>query len=64
MAMKIGKPLFKAMVTMKDGTKPHFFGSDCPWGGHHIAHGFEVNGLGAPELNHPLNLVRKAQGLQ
>ncbi|UFS57175.1 Fe-S oxidoreductase [Comamonadaceae bacterium M7527] len=63
MSMKIGKPLFKAMANMKDGSKPDFISSDCPLGGHHIAQGFEVNGLGAPELAHPLTLVRKAYGL-
>ena len=63
-AMKIGKPVFKAMATMKDGSKPDVISSDCPLGGHHIAQGFEVNGLGAPELNHPLTLVRKAYGLK
>ena len=63
-AMKIGKPVFKAMATMKDGAKPDYISSDCPLGGHHIAQGFEVNGLGAPELNHPLTLVRKAYGLK
>ena len=64
MAMKIGKPVFKAMATMKDGSKPDFISSDCPLGGHHIAQGFEVNGLGAPELQHPLTLVRRAYGIQ
>jgi Fe-S oxidoreductase len=63
-AMKIGKPVFKAMATMKDGTKPDYISSDCPLGGHHIAQGFEVNGLGAPELQHPLTLVRMAYGLK
>jgi len=63
-AMKIGKPVFKAMATMKDGSKPDYISSDCPLGGHHIAQGFEVNDLGAPELNHPLTLVRKAYGLK
>jgi Fe-S oxidoreductase len=63
-AMKIGKPVFKAMASMKDGTKPDYISSDCPLGGHHIAQGFEVNGLGAPELQHPLSLVRKAYGLK
>ena len=63
-SMKIGKPVFKAMATMKDGSKPDYISSDCPLGGHHIAQGFEVNGLGAPELNHPLTLVRKAYGLE
>ncbi|NBT56494.1 MAG: Fe-S oxidoreductase, partial [Betaproteobacteria bacterium] len=63
-AMKIGKPVFKAMATMKDGSKPDYISSDCPLGGHHIAQGFEVNGLGAPELQHPLSLVRQAYGLK
>ncbi|MBI2747339.1 MAG: Fe-S oxidoreductase [Burkholderiales bacterium] len=63
-AMKIGKPVFKAMATMKDGSKPDYISSDCPLGGHHIAQGFEVNGLGAPELQHPLSLVRMAYGLK
>ncbi len=63
-AMKIGKPVFKAMATMKDGAKPDYISSDCPLGGHHIAQGFEVNGLGAPELQHPLSLVAKAYGLK
>jgi glycerol-3-phosphate dehydrogenase subunit C len=63
-AMKIGKPVFKAMATMKDGSKPDFISSDCPLGGHHIAQGFEVNGLGAPELQHPISLVAKAYGLK
>jgi len=63
-AMKIGKPVFKAMATMKDGSKPDYISSDCPLGGHHIAQGFEVNGLGAPELQHPLTLVRMAYGLK
>ena len=63
-AMKIGKPVFKAMATMKDGAQPDFISSDCPLGGHHIAQGFEVNGLGAPELQHPLSLVAKAYGLK
>lgn len=63
-ALKIGKPLFKAMAQMKDGSQPDYISSDCPLGGHHIAQGFEVNGLGAPELLHPLSLVAKAYGLK
>jgi glycerol-3-phosphate dehydrogenase subunit C len=63
-ALKIGKPVFKAMATMKDGSKPDYISSDCPLGGHHIAQGFEVNDLGVPELQHPLSLVRKAYGLE
>ena len=64
MAMKIGKPVFKAMAAHKDGGLPDYISSDCPLGGHHIAQGFDVNGLGHPELNHPLTLVRKAYGLK
>ena len=63
-AMKIGKPVFKAMATMKDGGKPDYISSDCPLGGHHIEQGFEVNGHGDPTLQHPLSLVRKAYGLE
>jgi len=63
-AMKIGKPVFKAMATMKDGARPDYISSDCPLGGHHIAQGFEVNDLGTPELQHPLTLVRIAYGLK
>jgi glycerol-3-phosphate dehydrogenase subunit C len=63
-AMKIGKPVVKAMATMKDGSKPDFISSDCPLGGHHIAQGFEVSGQAVPELQHPLSLVAKAYGLK
>jgi Fe-S oxidoreductase len=63
MAMKIGKPVFKAMATMKDGSTPDAISSDCPLGGHHIAQGLEVNQLGSPALKHPLTLVREAYGL-
>ena len=63
-AMKIGKPLFKKMAEHPQGGTPDYISSDCPLGGHHIAQGFEVNGLGAPELQHPLSLVRKAYGLK
>jgi glycerol-3-phosphate dehydrogenase subunit C len=63
-AMKIGKPVFKAMSTMKDGSAPNIISSDCPLGGHHIAQGMENNQLGTPELNHPLTLVRKAYGIE
>ena len=62
--MKIGKPVVKAMATMKDGSKPDHISSDCPLGGHHLAQGFEAQGLPVPELNHPLTLVRKAYGLK
>ncbi len=63
-AMKIGKPVFKAMSTMKDGSAPDVISSDCPLGGHHIAQGMENNNLPVPVLNHPITLVRKAYGLE
>ena len=63
-AMKIGKPLFKAMANHKDGGLPDVISSDCPLGGHHIAQGFEVNALGAVPQKHPLTLIREAYGLK
>ncbi|MDO9090365.1 MAG: heterodisulfide reductase-related iron-sulfur binding cluster [Burkholderiaceae bacterium] len=62
-SMKIGKPVFKAMAAMKDGTAPDYISSDCPLGGHHIAQGMDNNQLGHPALQHPLSLVRQAYGL-
>ena len=63
-AMKIGKPVFKAMAVMKDDGKPDYISSDCPLGGHHIAQGMQNNDLGTPKLMHPLSLVRTAYGLK
>jgi glycerol-3-phosphate dehydrogenase subunit C len=63
-AMKIGKPLFKAMASHKDGGLPDVISSDCPLGGHHIAQGFEVNDLGTVPQKHPLTLIREAYGLK
>jgi glycerol-3-phosphate dehydrogenase subunit C len=66
-AMKIGKPLFKAMAQHKDGGLPDVISSDCPLGGHHIAQGFDVNKHSAPgevALKHPLTLIREAYGLE
>jgi Fe-S oxidoreductase len=60
-AMKIGKPVVKAMATMKDGSKPDFISSDCPLGGHHIAQGMQ--GKADDKLAHPLTLLRMAYGL-
>jgi Fe-S oxidoreductase len=59
-AMKIGKPVFKAMA--KDG--PDTIASDCPMAGHHIAQGMALAGTPAPNLAHPLSLVRIAYGLE
>jgi glycerol-3-phosphate dehydrogenase subunit C len=66
-AMKIGKPLFKAMANHKDGGLPDVISSDCPLGGHHIAQGFEVNKLAEGTVvpqKHPLTLIREAYGLK
>ena len=59
-AMKIGKPVFKAMA--KDD--PDFISSDCALAGHHIAQGMHNNGLPASKLRHPLSLVRMAYGME
>ncbi len=63
MAMKIGKPLFRKMAEHPQGGQPDYISSDCPLGGHHINQGFEVNSLGAPQLAHPITLLRMAYGL-
>jgi Fe-S oxidoreductase len=59
-AMKIGKPVFKAMA--KD--EPDFISSDCALAGHHIAQGMQQAGTPARALQHPLTLVRMAYGLE
>ena len=59
-AMKIGRPVFKAMA--KDG--PDVISSDCPMAGHHIAQGMREAGTPAKALAHPLTLLRKAYGLE
>ena len=56
-AMKIGKPVFKAMAA----TAPDFISSDCALAGHHIAQGMAEKAP-APRLRHPLSLVRLAYG--
>jgi Fe-S oxidoreductase len=59
-AMKIGKPVFKAMA--KDA--PDWISSDCALAGHHIAQGMAQAGTPAKALQHPLSLVRMAYGLE
>ncbi len=59
-AMKIGKPVFKAMAR----DQPDFISSDCQLAGHHIQQGLQVNGLPAARLAHPLSLMRMAYGLE
>jgi len=58
-AMKIGKPVFKAMA--KD--EPDYIASDCALAGHHIAQGMAAAGTPAKALQHPLSLLRLAYGL-
>jgi Fe-S oxidoreductase len=60
-AMKIGKPVFKAMAA----PGPAFIASDCALAGHHIAQGIgeSAPGTPAPVLAHPLTLLRIAYGL-
>jgi Fe-S oxidoreductase len=58
-AMKIGKPVFKAMAK----GEPDIIGSDCPMAGHHIAQGFDEAGTPAKSVQHPLTMVRNAYGL-
>jgi glycerol-3-phosphate dehydrogenase subunit C len=61
-AMKIGKPVFKAMAR----DEPDYISSDCALAGHHIAQGMAqlaVADSAAPKLRHPLTLMRLAYGL-
>jgi Fe-S oxidoreductase len=58
-AMKIGRPVFKAMAT----NGPDYISSDCALAGHHIAQGMAQQGAPASKLAHPLSLVRIAYGL-
>ena len=59
-AMKIGKPVFKAMAE----DEPDTISSDCPMAGHHIAQGMQQAGTPAKALQHPLSLMRIAYGLE
>ncbi len=59
-AMKIGKPVFKAVAA----NAPDVISSDCALAGHHIAQGLQQLGGPAPALAHPLTLMRRAYGLE
>jgi glycerol-3-phosphate dehydrogenase subunit C len=61
-AMKIGKPVFKAMAKHGD-SEPDVISSDCALAGHHIAQGMQQAGSPAKDLAHPLTLVRRAYGI-
>ncbi len=62
-AMKIGRPVFRAMAQ----AEPAFISSDCQLAGHHIEQGLAQMGAAAPAarpvLAHPLTLVRMAYGI-
>ena len=58
-AMKIGRPVFKAMAN----GEPDYIGSDCPMAAHHIAQGMAGNGAPAAKIAHPLTLLRTAYGV-
>jgi glycerol-3-phosphate dehydrogenase subunit C len=58
-AMKIGKPVFKAMA--KD--EPDVISSDCALAGHHIAQGMSIAGTPPKTLRHPLSLLAQAYGI-
>ena len=58
-AMKIGKPVFKAMAQ----GEPDIIGSDCPMAGHHIAQGMREADTPAKAVQHPLTMVRRAYGI-
>ncbi len=61
-AMKIGRPVFRAMAE----PGPDFISSDCPLAGHHIEQG--IGQLGgerpAPKVAHPITLLRIAYGIE
>jgi glycerol-3-phosphate dehydrogenase subunit C len=61
-AMRIGRPVFRAMAE----ASPDFISSDCQLAGHHIEQGIgQLGGAqrSAPRLVHPLTLVRMAYGI-
>jgi glycerol-3-phosphate dehydrogenase subunit C len=58
-AMKIGKPVFKAMAN----NEPDYISSDCQLAGHHIEQGMAEAGLKKAAMAHPLALLRKAYNL-
>jgi Fe-S oxidoreductase len=59
-AMKIGRPVFKAMA--KD--EPDVVASDCALAMHHIDQGMTQAGTPPKEVRHPLSLLRHAYGLE
>ena len=62
-AMKIGKPVFKAMATGFGEDAPNYVSSDCQLAGHHIEQGLAENGYRQTAMAHPLTLLRTAYGI-
>jgi len=63
MAMKIGRPVFRALGEHPAGGEADWVASDCQLGGRHIEQGLRENGKTAAQLAHPLTLLRLAYGL-
>ena len=64
LAMKIGRPVFRAMAKGGEaGEGPDVIASDCALAGHHIAQGMSEAGTPPKALAHPLTLTRMAYGL-
>jgi glycerol-3-phosphate dehydrogenase subunit C len=64
-AMKIGRPVFRAMAE----PGPDFISSDCPLAGHHIEQGIsqlkrDSGHQAQPGLAHPITLLRMAYGIE
>jgi len=64
-AMKIGRPVFRAMAE----PRPDFISSDCQLAGHHIEQGIgqlkrDSADETLPKLAHPITLVRMAYGIE
>jgi len=58
-ALKVGKPVFKAIAE----AQPDYISSDCQLAGHHIEQGIGLAFDAVPELAHPLTLLRRAYGI-
>ena len=62
-AMKIGKPVFKAMAGGSTDVAPDYISSGCQLAGHHILQGMREAGLKQAKMAHPLTLLRLAYGI-
>ena len=62
-AMKIGRPVFRALGEHPAGGEPDWVASDCQLGGRHIEQGLRESGKTSARLAHPLTLLCIAYGL-